>query len=146
MEVNYRAQFILALASVPAGLLLGALYDILRLVRIPFGRIGVFFTDLIQAFVCFFSVQILLFNYWNGKIRLYPFIICFASLVLYRLTLGRLFTAVASRIKAYVSPRLSYRVAAAKGYFYKKRLLKYAINGFGIKLPRRIKSGRKNTS
>ena len=146
MEVDYRAQFILAFMSVPAGFLLGAVYDVLRLVRIPVGKIGVFFTDLLQAFLCFFAVQILLFNYWSGKIRLYPFVICFVSLVVYRLTVGRFLTAVALRIKAYISPRLSYRVAAVKGYFYKKRLLKYAINGFGIKLPRRKRSGKENTS
>lgn len=146
MEVDYRAQFVLAFMSVPAGIFLGTVYDLFRLVRIPFGKVGIFFTDLLQAFLCFFTVQVLLFNYWSGKIRLYPFIICFVSLVAYRLTVGRLFTAVALRIKAYVSPRLSYRIAAVQGYFYKKRLLKYAINGFGIKLPRRKRSGKENTS
>ncbi len=146
MEIDYRAQFVLAFVSVPAGVFLGAVYDVFRLLRIPFGKLGVFVTDLLQAVLCFFTVQVLLFNYWSGKIRLYPFIICFVSLVIYRLTVGRLLTAVAFKIKAFVSPRISYRVSAVKGYFYKKRLLKYAINGFGIKLPRRKSSGKENTS
>lgn len=146
MATDYRAQLILALCSVPLGFFLGAVYDILRLVRIPFGKLGIFVADTLFAFACFVSVQILLFNFWSGKIRLYPFIICFVSLALYRVTLGRLFTAVGIKISSYITPRVRYRVCAVKGYILKKRLLRYAAVGFGIKLPRRKRSGEKNTA
>ncbi len=146
MAVDYRAQLLLALYSVPLGFLLGAVYDILRLVRIPFGIVGTFFTDILQAFACFASVQILLFNFWSGKIRLYPFIICFVSLLLYRVTLGRMFTAVGIKISSYITPRVNFALRAVKGYILKKRLLRYAAVGFGIKLSRRKRSGEKNTA
>ncbi len=146
MEVDYRAQLLLALYSVPIGLFLGAIYDILRLARLPFGKIGVFFTDILQTFLCFLAVQILLFNFWNGKIRVYPFLICFLSFVLYRATIGRLTTAAYLKLSSYIKPRLLYKVAVVRGYIYKKRLLKQASVGFGIKLPRRKRSGKKNTA
>ena len=120
MEVNYRGQLLLALYSFPAGLLLGAVYDIFRLFRLPFGKIGVFITDILQTFLCFISVQILLYNFWNGKIRVYPFIICFISFVFYRATLGRLFTAVFIKLSSYIKPRVLYRIAMVRGYIYKK--------------------------
>ncbi len=146
MEVDYRAQLLLALYSVPTGLFLGAIYDMLRLARLPFGKIGVFFTDILQTFLCFLAVQILLFNFWNGKIRVYPFLICFLSFVLYRATIGRLTTAAYLKLSSYIKPRLLYKVAVVRGYIYKKRLLKQASVGFGIKLPRRKRSGKKNTA
>ena len=144
MEVDYRGQLLLALYSFPTGLLLGAVYDILRLFRLPFGKIGVFITDIMQTFLCFISVQILLYNCWNGKIRVYPFFICFIGFVLYRATLGRLFTAVFIKLSSYIKPRVLYRIAMVRGYIYKKRLLRKAAHGFGIKLPRRKRSGKKN--
>lgn len=146
MEVDYRAQLLLALYSVPTGLFLGAVYDVFRLARLPFGKIGVFFTDILQTFLCFLAVQILLFNFWNGKIRVYPFLICFLSFVLYRATIGRLTTAAYLKLSSYIKPRLLYKVAVVRGYIYKKRLLKQASVGFGIKLPRRKRSGKKNTA
>lgn len=146
MEVDYRAQLLLALYSVPTGLFLGAVYDILRLARLPFGKIGVFFTDILQTFLCFLAVQILLFNFWNGKIRVYPFFICFLSFVLYRATIGRLTTAAYLKLSSYIKPRFLYKVVVVRGYIYKKRLLKQASVGFGIKLPRRKRSGKKNTA
>lgn len=146
MAVDYCAQLLLALYSVPLGFLLGAVYDILRLVRIPFGKLGVFVADTLFAFACFVSVQILLFNFWSGKIRLYPFIICFVSLVLYRATLGRTFTAIGIKISSYITPRARFVANAVKGYILKKRLLRKAAVGFGIKLPRRKRSGEKNTA
>ena len=146
MEVDYRGQLLLALYSFPTGLLLGAVYDILRLFRLPFGKIGVFITDILQTFLCFISVQILLYNCWNGKIRVYPFFICFISFVLYRATLGRFFTAVFIKLSSYIKPRVLYRIAMVRGYIYKKRLLYKAAHGFGIKLPRRKRSGKKNTA
>ena len=144
MEVDYRGQLLLALYSFPTGLLLGAVYDILRLFRLPFGKIGVFISDILQTFLCFISVQILLYNCWNGKIRVYPFFICFIGFVLYRATLGRLFTAVFIKLSSYIKPRILYRIAMVRGYIYKKRLLHKAAHGFGIKLPRRKRSGKKN--
>lgn len=144
MEVDYRGQLLLALYSFPTGLLLGAVYDILRLFRLPFGKIGFFITDILQTFLCFISVQILLYNCWNGKIRVYPFFICFIGFVLYRATLGRLFTAVFIKLSSYIKPRVLYRIAMVRGYIYKKRLLHKAAHGFGIKLPRRKRSGKKN--
>lgn len=144
MEVDYRGQLLLALYSFPTGLLLGAVYDILRLFRLPFGKIGVFITDILQTFLCFISVQILLYNCWNGKIRVYPFFICFIGFVLYRATLGRLFTTVFIKLSSYIKPRVLYRIAMVRGYIYKKRLLRKAAHGFGIKLPRRKRSGKKN--
>ena len=146
MEVDYRAQLLLALYSVPTGLFLGAVYDVFRLARLPFGRIGVFFTDILQTLLCFLSVQILLFNFWNGKIRIYPFLICFVVFVLYRATVGRLTTAAYLKLSSYIKPRLLYNLAGVRGYIYKKRLLKQASVGFGIKLPRRKRSGKKNTA
>lgn len=146
MEVDYRAQLLLALYSVPTGLFLGAVYDVFRLARLPFGRIGVFFTDILQTLLCFLSVQILLFNFWNGKIRIYPFLICFVVFVLYRATVGRLTTAAYLKLSSYIKPRLLYKLAVVRGYIYKKRLLKQASVGFGIKLPRRKRSGKKNTA
>ncbi len=144
MEVDYRGQLLLALYSFPTGLLLGAIYDMLRLFRIPFGKAGVFITDILQTFLCFLSVQILLYNFWNGKIRVYPFLICFFSFVLYRATFGRLSTAVFKKLSSYIKPRILYKVAAVRGCIYKKRLLYKAAHGFGIKLPRRKRSGKKN--
>lgn len=146
MEVDYRGQLLLALYSFPAGLLLGAVYDIFRLFRLPFGKIGVFITDILQTFLCFISVQILLYNFWNGKIRVYPFIICFISFVFYRATLGRMFTAVFVKLSSFIKPRVLYRAASVRGYIYKKRLLYKAAHGFGIKLPRRKRRGKKNTT
>ncbi len=146
MEVDYRAQLLLALYSVPTGLFLGAVYDVFRLARLPFGKIGVFFTDILQTLLCFLSVQILLFNFWNGKIRIYPFLICFVVFVLYRATVGRLTTAAYFKLSSYIKPRLLYKLAVVRGYIYKKRLLKQASVGFGIKLPRRKRSGKKNTA
>lgn len=146
MAVDYRAQLLLALYSVPLGFFLGAVYDIFRLVRIPFGKLGVLVADTLFAFACFVSVQILLFNFWSGKIRLYPFVICFVSLVLYRVTIGRMFTAVGIKISSYITPRVNYVLRAVKGYILKKRLLSYAAGGFGIKLPRRKRSGKKDTA
>ena len=146
MEVDYRAQLLLALYSVPTGLFLGAVYDVFRLARLPFGRIGVFFTDILQTLLCFLSVQILLFNFWNGKIRIYPFLICFVVFVLYRATVGRLTTAAYLKVSSYIKPRLLYKLAVVRGYIYKKLFLKQASVGFGIKLPRRKRSGKKNTA
>lgn len=146
MAVDYRAQILLALYSVPLGFLLGALYDVLRLVRLPFGVIGVFLTDTLQAFACFASVQILLFNFWSGKIRLYPYIICFVSLLLYRATVGRLFTVIGIKISSYITPRAVNTFNAVKGYILKKRLLRRAAMGFGIKLSGRNGSGEENTA
>lgn len=146
MAVDYRAQLLLALYSVPLGFLLGALYDVLRLVRLPFGVIGVFLTDTLQAFACFASVQILLFNFWSGKIRLYPYIICFVSLLLYRATVGRLFTVIGIKISSYITPRVVKTFNAVEGYILKKRLLRRAAMGFGIKLSGRNGSGEENTA
>lgn len=146
MEINYQAQFLLAYTSFLAGLLLGLLYDILKIVRFPFGKIGVFFSDILQTVVCFFTVQVLLFNYWNGKIRLYPYVVCFSALILYRITLGKLTSYLFTKIRSFLSPRFNYCVSAITGYIIKKRQLRKAAHGFGIKLPRRKYFGKENTS
>lgn len=137
MEIDYKAQTLLAIYSVPVGFLLGAVYDVFRLVRLPFGKIGVFITDVIQVFLCFFSVQILLYNFWSGKIRIYPFVICFIGMVIYRITVGRAVTALFIKLNSYITPRILLQYYRVKGYIIKKRLLKQAVKGFGIKFSRR---------
>lgn len=134
MEVDYGAQFALAAVSLAAGLFLGVLYDVMRLVRAPFGKAGVFMSDLSFCVIFTLSVAVLLYNYWSGKLRVYPFLLCFCGLVVYRLTLGRLTAYIAVSIKRLISPRLAYLRLAVKGYILRRKLLAEASRGFGIRL------------
>ncbi len=146
MQIDFRFQLLLALYSFPAGVLLGALHDIFRVIRLPFGKIGVFVTDTLQVLVCFFTVQVLLFNFNSGKIRFYPFVFCFIGLVLYRTTVGRLFTAVAVKLASYISPLIKLALLAVKGYILKKRLLRAATGGLGIRFIGRDRRDKENTT
>ncbi len=107
METNYFSLTLLALWAAMAGAFLCGVYDILRAFRISRSvkskGIFLFIWDFLFCMLATVCMLLLFFNLTYGKARVYAFAFCGLGFVLWRITLGRLFTALLIRLIGWLS-------------------------------------------
>ena len=137
MVFNVQLSWHLFFASLVFGAVSGAVYDIFRVFRVfaPHNSFAVFAEDTVYC-VSFAAVMcVLYYNYTNGRIRLYALICAAAGFSAYYFTLGKVVSASAVRIKAFIC-RTFGRIRAfltGKAKKYKRHLFSRRAYGRGIR-------------
>ncbi len=92
MEISYALQHYLFLASLLAGIVCGAVYDIFRILRaFAFkNKVIIFAEDVIYCLFVAAVFMILFYNYSEGRIRLFAFAGVIAGFSGYYFTVGKL--------------------------------------------------------
>ena len=110
MELSMTEQGIVFLFSCIVGGLLGAFYDVFRIIRIAFNSkwLSVFFQDLIFCVFSAFSIILLVFYTNSGTIRWFALLGCFMCFVLYHLTIGRFIMFVSKKIIDFIRKVLRF--------------------------------------
>lgn len=92
MASTVSSQLRQALAAFCLGLLLGAVYDVLRVLRRRFpSRLLTALCDLVYAFFCCFSLFAVGFTQGGGRVRVFVTVFALLSAALYFYTVGPLF-------------------------------------------------------
>ena len=104
MEISMTEQGIVFLFSCVVGVLLGAFYDVFRILRVAFKPkwVVVFFQDIIFCVVS--SLVIILSIYYtnSGQVRLFGLTGCFLGFVLYHLTIGKFIMFISTKIIEFI--------------------------------------------
>jgi len=110
MEISFTEQSVVFLFSCVVGGLLGAFYDVFRIVRIAFRSkwLSIFFQDLIFCIFSAFSIILLVFYTNSGTVRWFSLFGCFLCFVLYHLTVGRLIMFVSKKIIDFIKKVLKF--------------------------------------
>lgn len=128
MELDFFQQSVAFFYSILLGVALGIIYGPFKMFRIAFcsKKLSVFVADVIYMliftlFIFYFSLAMLL-----GYIRIYVFIGCLLGIVLYRCTLGRLFSHIYCPIISFIKKiSLNIQTKIKKSA---KKLLKITYN------------------
>ena len=145
MVFNVQSPWELIAASLICGVLLGAFYDVFRLLR-AFGKgNGVFVALQDIAFCLVFSAVmcVLFYNYTNGRIRFYALFFAACGFAAYYFTAGKLTLRVFTRVSGAVVRLASSAGTAAKrlafsarrrlfSVYERARQLGAAKKGFGL--------------
>lgn len=131
--------------SLIAGAFLCAVYDLFRVFRLirPMGQIRLFVADFLFCVISAVVMLVLFFNLTYGRVRLYVVLFALPGFLVWRLTVSRLFIALAfkvvrtaERLVAIVKEssknlwkRFSKRI---KTKIYCRAVVKRANHGFGI--------------
>jgi len=109
MIFTVNSQIYLFAQSVLFGLLLSFLYTVFSLIRINlhFGRIAVFFTDLMYFFICTAASILFFFIINDGKIRLFIILSVILSWILFYNTIGRLIMTINKKMYDFCRKKLS---------------------------------------
>lgn len=93
MELTFAEQSLAFLFSIILGVFLGVIYGVFKFVRVAFNlkKAAVFLADFLFMIICAFSLFFLSLGYIDGFARFYTFFGATLGLLIYRLTLGRLF-------------------------------------------------------
>ena len=96
MELTVQEQTTAFLYSIVLGIIFGLICGVFKFIRIAFcsGKTTVFLCDIVYVLTLFLSVFFFSLAYLYGYIRLYVFIGAFLGIILYRLTLGRIFSKI----------------------------------------------------
>ncbi|MCL1858827.1 MAG: spore cortex biosynthesis protein YabQ [Oscillospiraceae bacterium] len=110
MEISITEQGVVFLFSCVVGGLLGAFYDIFRIIRIAFNSkwLSVFFQDLIFCIFSAFSIILLVFYTNSGRVRWFSLLGCFICFVLYHLTVGRIVIFMSKKIIDFIKRLLKF--------------------------------------
>ena len=110
MEISITEQSIVFLFSCVVGGLLGAFYDVFRIIRIAFNSkwLSIFFQDLIFCILSAFSIILLVFYTNSGTVRWFSLFGCFACFVLYHLTVGKFIMFVSKKIIDFIKKVLNF--------------------------------------
>ena len=110
MEISLTGQSIVFLFSCVVGGLLGAFYDVFRIIRIAFNSkwLSIFFQDLIFCILSAFSIILLVFYTNSGTVRWFSLFGCFACFVLYHMTVGKLIMFVSKKIIDFIKKVLGF--------------------------------------
>ena len=141
MEISVTEQGIVFLFSCVVGGLLGAFYDVFRIIRIAFGSkwLSVFFQDLIFCVFSAFSIILLVFYTNSGTVRWFSLFGCFVCFVLYHMTVGRLIMFVSKKIIDFIKKVLKFiykitviplKIAVLFIFKQIKRLCKFTLKTF----------------
>jgi len=110
MEMSMTGQSVVFLFSCAVGGLLGAFYDVFRIIRIAFNSkwLTVFFQDLFFCVMSSFSIILLVFHTNSGTVRWFSLLGCFLCFVLYHMTVGKLVMLAAKIIIGFIKKVLDY--------------------------------------
>ena len=110
MEISFTEQSAVFLFSCVVGGLLGAFYDVFRIIRIAFNSkwLSVFFQDLIFCIFSAFSIILLVFYTNSGRVRWFSLFGCFTCFVIYHLTIGRFIMFVSKKIISFIKKVLRF--------------------------------------
>lgn len=115
----YQNRGVAFLAAIAVGAVIGAMYDVFRIIRVVFtgGRIRLFFEDVLFCVMAALVFTVFMFNATMGVVRMFVAVGALFGFFAYRFTLG-LFTVRAARaVKAWLTPPLK----RAKLYMSKRR-------------------------
>jgi len=90
LAVSVSGQMLVFLAACLAGAILGALYDVFRIIRIaiPCGRIAVFIQDIIYLIICTLLTYLFLIMENSGEIRVFIIEGEIIGAIIYYFTIG----------------------------------------------------------
>jgi len=110
LELSMTEQGLVFLFSCAVGVFLGAFYDVFRIIRIAFNSkwLSVFFQDFIFCIFSALSVILLVFYTNSGIVRWFSLVGCFASFMLYHLTVGRIIMLAAKKIIDFIKKILYF--------------------------------------
>ena len=110
MEISLTEHSIVFIFSCVVGGLLGAFYDVFRIIRIAFNSkwLSVFFQDFIFCIFSAFSIILLVFYTNSGQIRWFSLFGCFTCFVLYHLTIGRFIMFASKKIIDFIKKVLKF--------------------------------------
>jgi len=110
MGISLTEQSIVFLFSCVVGGLLGAFYDVFRIIRIAFNSkwLSIFFQDLIFCVLSAFSIILLVYYTNSGKVRWFSLFGCFTCFVVYHLTIGRFIMFVSKKIIDFIKKVLRF--------------------------------------
>jgi len=110
MEISITEQSVVFLFSCVVGGLLGAFYDVFRIIRIAFNSkwLSIFFQDLIFCIFSAFSIILLVFYTNSGTVRWFSLLGCFICFALYHLTIGRIVIFMSRKIINFIKQVLGF--------------------------------------
>lgn len=137
MVFNVQLSWHLFFASLIFGAVSGAVYDLFRVFRVfaPHNALVVFAEDMIYCLAFASLMCVLYYNYTNGRIRLYALICAAAGFTAYYFTLGKVVSAFALRVKAFICAlfRRARAFFGGKAKEYKRHLFSRRAYGRGIR-------------
>ncbi len=96
MELTFIQQSIAFLYSLLIGVVLGIVYEVFKILRLGFcnKKQSVFILDLIYMLIASLSLFIFSIAFLQGYTRIYLFFGCFIGLIIFKVTLGRMFSKI----------------------------------------------------
>lgn len=136
MEISMSQAALSAALSVLLGIFLGAIYDVIRFLRVVFGvtvaspfkrgnhspravlgYVFVILGDLLFFIVCAVLMSVFFFLTGDGRMRGYALVGAFLGFLLYYNTVGRLFIGAVTRIKALLKKLLKFAFRPVVKFF-----------------------------
>ena len=110
MEISITEQSVVFLFSCVVGGVLGAFYDVFRIIRIAFNSkwVSVFFQDIIFCVLSAVSIILLVFYTNSGTVRWFSLFGCVMCFALYHVTVGRLIMFVSKKIIDFIKSVLRF--------------------------------------
>lgn len=128
MELTFIQQSIAFLYSLMLGVILGLVYEIFKIIRIAFSfkKTTILFYDVVYVIIYTLAVFVFSIAFLQGYTRIYLFFGCFIGLVVFKITLGRLFSKIYCPLISFIK-NLSHKIQ----FIFKKiakKLLKIGHN------------------
>ncbi len=115
------------LCAMLCGLVVGALYDVFRIVRAVFiaGRVRLFFDDVFFCVLASMAFTVFCFNVSLGVVRLFLALGTLFGFFIYRFSLGMLTVPLVKIVKAFISPYVSSFCRCVKSRMSRMRASRY---------------------